>query len=200
MLKTAGHVKKYYKSCCILYEDFKNRQGNNATLKEFMKHIKKMSEEIQDDEERQVFKGDMLEILAEIFFKAFSNSPRIGLTNYEPIPLEEDYGVDGKGINAVGKKCAVQVKYRSNPEDSVTYAEMARTYTSAIVQLNIPLEGDDCLYIFTTAFGVSVACKTVFGKKLRIINRDIIANEINNNVNFWDLAYKEIEETLLGKN
>lgn len=198
MLKTAGHVKKYYKSCCILFEDFKNRKGNDATLKEYMKFIKNTSAEIQDEDERQVFKGDMLEILAEIFFKAFSNSPQVGLSNYEPVPLEKDYGVDGFGVNATGKKCAVQIKHRSNPEDSVRYSEMARTYTSAVIQLGIPLEGDDCLYVFTTAFDVSIACKTVFGKKLRVISRDIISNEINNNVNFWELAYKEIEETLIG--
>ncbi len=200
MLKTAGHVKKYYKSCCILYEDFKNRQGDNATLKEYMKFIKNTASVIQDDDERQVFKGDQLEILAEIFFKAFSNSPQIGLSNYEPVPLEKDYGVDGFGINAAGKKCAVQIKHRSNPKDLVSYSEMARTYTSALIQLDIPLEGNDCLYVFTTAFGVTIPCKTVFGKKLRVINRDIISNEINNNVNFWELAYKEIKETLLAGN
>jgi len=199
MLKTAGHVKKYYKPCCLLYEDFKNRQGNNVTLKEFMKFVEKETTGIENDDQRMTFKGDMLEILAEIFFKAFSNSPQVGLTDYEPIPLEKDYGVDGFGINAAGKKCAVQIKYRSNPEDLVLYSEMARTYTSAVIQLNIPLEGNDCLYVFTTASRVTTACKTVFGKKLRVINRDIISNEINNNINFWELAYKEIEETLLGK-
>lgn len=198
MLKTAGHVKKYYKPCCLLYEEFKNRQGNNVTLKEFMKFVEKEAIGIEDDDQRMTFKGDMLEILSEIFFKAFSNSPQVGLTNYEPIPLEKDYGVDGFGINAAGKKCAVQIKYRSNPEDSVLYSEMARTFTSAIIQLNIPLEGDDCLYVFTTAFDVTVACQTVFGKKLRVISKSIISNEINNNVSFWDMAYKEIEETLLG--
>lgn len=198
MLKTAGHVKKYYKPCCILYEEFKNRQGNNITLKEFMKFVEKEAIGIEDDDQRMTFKGDMLEILAELFFKAFSNSPQVGLTEYEPVPLEKDYGVDGFGVNAAGKKCAVQIKYRSNPEDSVLYSEMARTYTSAIIQLNIPLEGDDCLYVFTTAFGVTVACETVFGKKLRVISKSIISNEINNNVSFWDMAYKEIEETLLG--
>lgn len=198
MLKTAGHVKKYYKPCCILFEDFKNRQGTNVTLKEFMKQIKIMGAEIENEDDRKTFKGDMLEIMAEIFFKAFSNSPQVGLTDYEPVPLEKDYGVDGFGINATGKKCAVQIKYRSNPEDSVLYSEMARTYTSAVIQLNIPLEGDDCLYVFTTAHGVTTACETVFGKKLRVINREIISNEINNNVNFWNQAYKEIEETLLG--
>ena len=196
MLKTAGHVKKYYKACCIIFEDFKNRNGQNATLNEFMKHIKKMANEIQEEDERLVFKGDMLEILAEMFFKAFSNSPAIGLSDYEPVPLEKDYGVDGTGINAAGTKCAVQIKYRSNPEDSVLYAELARTFTSGMIQLNIPFNTDNCLYVFTTAFKVTAVCETVFGKRLRVISRDIISNEINNNVSFWEFAYNEIAETL----
>jgi len=101
-------------------------------------------------------------------------------------------------MNAAGKRCAVQVKYRANPKDSVLYAEMARTYTSAVIQLKIPLEGEDCLYVFTTADDVTPACRTVFGKMLRVINKEIISNEINNNVNFWKFAYEEIKNTLLG--
>lgn len=198
MLKTAGHVKKYYKECCLLYEDFKQKEGKGSTLKEFMKTITNQSKEISDEEAKLVFKGDMLEILADIFFKAFANSPQVGLTEYNPVPLEEDYGVDGFGVNAAGKQCAVQIKYRANPKDSVLYAEMARTYTSAVIQLKIPLEGEDCLYVFTTADDVTPACRTVFGKMLRVINKEIISNEINNNVNFWNFAYEEIKNTLLG--
>jgi len=197
MLKTAGHVKKYYKQCCVVFEDFMQRAGQNTTLKEYMKFIEAEAKNATDEETKLTFKGDMLEILAEIFFKAFSNSPLVGLSGYYPVPLEEDYGVDGFGMNAAGKQCAVQVKYRANPKDSVLYAEMARTYTSAVIQLKIPLEGDDCLYVFTTASDVTPACRTVFGKKLRVINREIISQEIDNNVNFWSTAYEEIKETLL---
>lgn len=198
MLKTAGHVKKYYKPCCILFEDFMQREGKNVTLKEYIKFIVKETKDIEDEDAKQVFKGDMLEILAEIFFKAFSNSPQVGLSDYTPVPLEEDYGVDGFGVNAAGNRCAVQVKYRSNPADSVLYSEMARTYTSATIQLKIPLVGEDCLYVFTTSDDVTLACHTVFGKMLRVINRNIISNEIDNNVNFWKFAYEEIKDTLLG--
>lgn len=74
---------------------------------------------------------------------------------------------------------------------------MARTYTSATIQLKIPLAGEDCLYVFTTVDDVTPACRTVFGKMLRVINREIIGNEIDNNVNFWKFAYEEIKSTLL---
>lgn len=197
MLKTAGHVKKHYETCCLLFEDFKNREGENTTLNEYMKFIEARTQKTSNEDERLVLKGDMLEILAEIFFKAFANDPRVGLTNYEPVPLEEDYGVDGFGTNAAGRKVPVQIKYRSNPTDLVLYAEMARTYASAMVQLDIPVRGDDSLYVFTTANGVTAACETVFKGMLRVIDGNIIRDQIDNNVSFWEMAYKEIEDTLL---
>lgn len=209
MLKTAGHVKKHYIACCVIFEELKNRAGKNATLQEFMQLIESIVDKgltmpglpngldpISDVDEAHVFRGDMLEVLAELFFKAFPNSPQVGLTDYTPVPLEEDYGVDGKGVNATGKECAVQVKYRGDPENLVLYAEMARTYTSGVIQMGIPLEGPDCLYVFTTANGVTVACQTVFGKMLRVLNREVIGNEINNNVSFWQKAFEEVQETL----
>lgn len=210
MLKTAGHVKKHYIPCCVIFEDFKQRGRRQTTLQDYMtsietiigKGLKAMPglpngfDPITNPDDAHVFRGDMLEVLAELFFKAFANSPQVGLKDYTPVPLEEDFGVDGIGVNATGKKCAVQVKYRGNPEDPVLYAEMARTYTSGVIQMGIPLEGPDCLYVFTTANGVTVACQTVFGKMLRVLNREVIGNEINNNVSFWEMAYNEIAETL----
>jgi len=196
MLKTSGHVKTHYKECCIIFEDFKNRNGADATLDAFKAAIEQHAS-TKVPEEQYKFKGDMLEIFAEIFFKAFQNDPRVGLTDYTPVPIEEDYGVDGFGINAAGKKCAVQIKYRANPLDSVTYAELARTYTSAILLQQIPLEGDNCLYVFTTAFDVTSPNGIVFKKMLRPITANFIAQEIDNNVNFWNAAFNEIKETLL---
>jgi hypothetical protein len=196
MLKTSGHVKAYYTQCATIYEDLKQRKGVDATFTAFIGQVEALSQSFPDTDAAYKFKGDMLEVLAEIFFKAFSCSPVIGLSDYTPIPLVEDYGVDGKGTNAAGKECVVQMKFRANPTDLVRYEEMAKTYTSGKIQLKIPLEGDNCVYVFTTAQGVTIACQTVFGKMLRVISRDIIANEIDNNVNFWNLAYSEIEDTL----
>ena len=199
MLKVAGHVKKHYKACCTVFEDFKNRNGVKATFEEFLRFVEQWAEKNfpPDGEERDCFRGDMLEILAEMFFKAFENSPTVGLKDYTPVPLPEDYGVDGHGVNANGTPCAAQVKYRGDPSNLVTYAEIARTYTSGRTQLGLALEGDDTIFVFTSASGVTVACQTVLGKKVRVLNREAIAKEIDNNVSFWQLAYDEIKDTLL---
>jgi len=197
MLKTSGHVKQYYIQCCNLYQEFKDRNGNQANLQSFINMIESFSNNINNEDDKLKFKGDMLEIFAELFFMAFKNDPRVGLVEYTPIPIDEDYGVDGKGINASGNECAVQVKYRSNPQNKVTYEEISKTFTSAKLQFNMPLDSDDCIYVFTTAYEVTPQCARVLGRKLRVISKDIIVNEVDNNINFWNMAYNEIKETLI---
>ena len=200
MLKTAGHVKKHYKACCTIFDVFNNRKGVDVTFEDYLAEIEKWASKIQDDEERDIFRGDMLEILAEIFFGAFANDPAVGLTGYTPVPLPEDYGVDGVGNNSAGIACAVQVKYRGDPTDLVTYAEIARTFTSAVLQRSLPLyNGSDNIFIFTSAYDVTVACKTVMGDKIHILNRAIIQSKIDNNVSFWEYAFNEIKDTFFGK-
>lgn len=212
MLKTAGHVKKHYVPCCVLFEEFKDRARRQTTLQDFMDYVEGIVSNglpampglpdgmapITDPDKANIFRGDMLEVLAELFFKAFPNSPQVGLKDYTPVPLEEDFGVDGTGTNPTTTRCAVQVKYRGDPKDPVTYGELAKTYTSARVQLGLPMEGPDCLYLFTTANEVTPACQGVFKKMLRVLNREIIGNEINNNASFWQMAYEEVSQTLLG--
>jgi len=195
VLKTAGHVKKHYKACCTIFEDFNNRKGVNVTFENFLAEIEKWASKIIEQEDQDIFRGDMLEILAEMFFGAFANDPAVGLIGYTPVPLPEDYGMDGMGNNAAGTTCAVQVKYRGDPTDLVTYAEIARTFTSAVLQRNLPLyNGSDNIFIFTSAYDVTVACKTVMGNKIHILNRGIIQNKIDNNVSFWEYTFNEIKE------
>lgn len=198
MLKTAGHVKKHYKPCCVIFEEFKNRNGVNATFDSFLSEVEKWAGKVSDPEDKDILRGDMLEIFAEVFFGAFANDPAVGLTGYTPVPLPEDYGMDGTGTNAAGTACAVQIKYRGDPTDSVTYAEIARTFTSAVLQRKLPLyEGQDNIFIFTSAYDVTIACKTVLGNKIHVLSRSIIQGKVDNNVSFWNHAYGEIANTLL---
>jgi len=208
MLKTSGHVKKHYKACCTIFDTFNTcAQAYKKTLQDgldvqglptfifedFLVEIEKWALKIQNPNDRDIFRGDMLEILAEMFFGAFANDPAVGLTGYTPVPLPKDYGVDGTGSNAAGTACAVQVKYRGDPTDYVTYAEIARTFTSAVLQLGVPLyNGSDNIFIFTSAYDVTVACKTVMGNKIHVLSRGIIKSKIDNNVSFWEYAFMEI--------
>ena len=110
-------------------------------------------------DEQNKFKGDALEILAEIFFWLHPTDERIGLSDYQHIPITEDYGVDGKGINPNGVRSAVQVKFRSNMKDRIDYADLARTYTSAVKRKWIEPYQKYNVYLFTNAIGPTIPAK-----------------------------------------
>jgi hypothetical protein len=144
------------------------------------------------------FKGDMLEVLSEIFFTIFQSDEAVGIRDYTPVELADDYGVDAVGVNVNGHKVAIQVKYRSNPADSIPYADIARTFTSAVCQLQMldVVHHPHTIYLFTSADGVSGAYEKVLGRKSVVIARKTIATKIDNNKNFWRMANEMIVKTL----
>jgi hypothetical protein len=157
--------------------------------------------EIDEDDENykdaaNAFKGAMLEVFSEIFFGAFQHDPKVGVSQYRPVPLSEDYGVDAIGINVAGTPVAIQVKFRSNPSESIKYAELARTYTAGRIRHHIPLEGEDSLILLTTCNSVSKACNQVFRSTLRVISKNIIAQRVDNSASFWAEAEQRLAETL----
>ena len=143
------------------------------------------------------FKGDMLEVLAEIFFKVFQADESVGLTDYEPVPVSNDYGTDAIAINPNGHRSVVQVKFRSNSEDHIGYPDIARTFTSGILHHHVSdlIEHEHTVFLFTTATGVTGPFDIVMKRKSVIIDRPVIAYKIDNNKTFWRLAYNEIMET-----
>lgn len=120
----------------------------------------------------------------------------VGLTDYTPIPLTEDYGVDAMGLNPNGHRAAVQVKFRGNPDDSVTYAELARTFTSGLIKHQLDLMQSSTLYVLTTARDVTPQARHVLGDRIVLIHLDVLKTKVDNNLNFWPFALREVEETL----
>lgn len=186
----AGSPRSFF----ALFSQFKN----TGTIREFITAVEDMAYDLfrDDEDSRLKFKGDCLEILAEIFFKAHAYDSAIGLTDYHPIPLDEDYGVDAMARNPNGHKVAVQVKYRKNPKDSVEFGDLAKTFTTGLLKHGLDLHEEKTVYLFTTASGITNAADKVMESKLVIINRGIIAEKIDNNITFWEFAYKEIFDTL----
>lgn len=144
------------------------------------------------------FRGDMLEVFSEIFFTVFGADEGVGISSYEPMDIGSDYGVDATGINVNGHKVAVQVKYRGNPNDLIQYADIARTYTSATLQLGLGdvSNYDHTIYLFTISSGVTGAFDKVMGRKCVIVNRAIIQHKVDNNKEFWSRAYDMMWNTL----
>lgn len=194
-LLMAGKITLYLEECQSLFDAV----NGVKTIDDFVKRVELLSQKYASDQDAlNTFKGDMLEVLAEIFFRIFAADPAVGISDYRPVPLSEDYGVDGIGTNPNGDACAIQDKYRVNPLENITYADIARTYTAGVLRHHLSLDKNDNIILFTTGNDVSSACHDVFGSKLRIINRKIISSYIDNNQTFWGQAEKLILFTLNG--
>lgn len=173
---------------CVTYPTF--REWNNQ--------VSAFGRRITDLDERNKFYGDMLEVFSEVFFTILVGNPAYGLNDYTPVDINDDFGVDATAINVVGHRCAVQVKYRSNPSDIITYSDIAKTFTSAVCQFDMmDVVNHDCtIFLFTNAFGVSHQFEEVLKGKAVIINQGVIKHEVDNNQFFWAKAYDLIFDKL----
>jgi len=185
-----SYPHEYFELYTIAKDGFTFRQWNNE--------VSRLARRIEDDDTRYKFVGDMLEVFAEIFFNQFQSDEAIGITDYTPVDINEDYGVDATGVNVNGHQSAIQVKYRSNPADLITYADIARTYTSALLQLNMTdvYEHGKTVYLFTNSSGVTGAFTKVMQNKVVIITKNEIKTKVDNNITFWANAYRMIFDTL----
>lgn len=197
MLKVK-HMAAYRKRYADFFLSTDARNGR-CTLTKFENWVNRMTGPngipFKDEDARNKFKGDALEVLAEMFFLAFPKDPKVGLSGYTPVALDEDYGVDATGINVNGDKVAVQVKYRSNPGDPATfptYAEIARTFTSGVCQLGVDASKDSVVFVFTNANQLGSNCGKVLGAKLVSIPRDTLEHFMGNNRSFWRMAAQEV--------
>lgn len=169
----------------------------NPATKEWGFTLKQVIDYVQKDTLYK-FKGDMLEVLSEIFFTCFNSDEALGLREYAPVELTDDFGVDATGTNVNGHQCVVQVKYRSNPDDVIPYSDIARTFTSGVCQLGIMdiVNHPHTVYLFTTSNGTTAAYQKVMRNKTITVTRKIIATKIDNNANFWLFAFNAIKKTL----
>lgn len=171
------------------------------TIDAFVSKVEDMSqaffiENADKQEKLNSFKGDMFEVLSEIFFAVYSADPVVGLHDYRPILLSDDFGVDAIAINVNGHNCVIQCKYRSNPMDEITYGDLAKTYSAGRELNHFSLDENNTLFLITTGKGANNNCFHIFGAKLRVIDRNIIAGYIDNNVPFWQQAEVIILDTL----
>ena len=192
MLKTAhalGYPEEYHNTY-----DFFNTRQDGKTLRNFVATVEGLSEKIKfsDDDAKLKFKGDMLEVLSEIFFNTFESDESVGIKNYEPVLLNEDFGVDATGINPNNDKVAIQVKYRSNILDPILYEDVAKTFCSGLINFQCDVTKPNSLYVFTTSNLASKAMDKVLGNRVRMINFDVISRKIDNNHTFWLNAYDMI--------
>ena len=180
-----------------MYYDLYDRWSQKTsfqTINEWINDVEILANAMPDNDSALKLRGDMLEVLSEIFFNAFQNDEAVGIKEYSPVSIDEDYGVDATGINPNGIKVAVQCKYKNF--EPVTYTELAKTFTSGLLILKCDLMQANSIYVFTTAVQFSSAVDKNLGSKVVKIDRNVISRKIDNNRTFWQYAYDQIFETL----
>ena len=180
-----------------MYYDLYDRWSQKTsfqTINEWINDVEILANTMTDNDSALKLRGDMLEVLSEIFFNAFKNDEAVGIKDYEPVAINEDYGVDAVGINPNGLRVAVQCKYKNF--EPVTYTELAKTFTSGLLILKCDLMQANSIYVFTTAVQFSSAVDKNLGSKVRKIDRNVISRKIDNNRTFWQYAFDEIYSTL----
>ena len=171
-----------------------SQKNSGQTINNWIADVETLANTMPDTDSALKLRGDMLEVLSELFFNCFQADEAVGLKNYSPVVLGEDFGVDAIGINANGTKVAVQCKYKNL--EPVTYSELAKTFTSGLLNLQCDMLNSNSIYVFTTAFSFSSAVDKVLGSKVVKIDRNVISRKIDNNRTFWQYAYDQIFETL----
>jgi hypothetical protein len=190
-------VCKFPSEYARMFYGMSQLQSPDKTIKSWMRCVEGISENISkkhSKEESLVFKGDSLEILGESFFSVFYADPRVGLVEYSPVSIDDDYGVDAVGVNVVGDKCAVQYKYKANPADKVGWEDLAKTEAYGRRHLGCNTEKPDSVWLVTTSRGgVTPTCSRILGKSLRVINRNVLEDMVDNNDIFWNATWLSIK-------
>ena len=144
--------------------------------------------------------GDLFEIFAEIFFKLTSSAPNVGVTDYTPVSSVDDNGVDGKGINIFNDVCTIQVKFRSNPKNTLTINDIKNFQGLSYTKYNVSTEGRNLIF-FTNCIGIHWNTETnVMNNKTITYScydkkSDYSLNKLlDNNLSFWKNVKKIIKE------
>lgn len=141
----------------------------------------------KDEDEKRKIKGDAFEVFGEYLIKrqGGNNNIPIDRDTYMPGNPDEDYGVDGVGVYN-GQPVTVQLKYRSNPSDAITYEEVSKFRTQSDDRFDIPKNRfGECLLI-TTAFDFNQHVKDSGTKRPYLINREALAAIVGNSSDFWN--------------
>ena len=195
-------MRSKHTNYCFTFKDVQLELISCNNLKAFEKLVKKAAKaatKSEQDEERKKqssngVKGDALEILAEFIFRNYggTNLLPVDKNSYEILSGDGDYGVDALGVYNDLPVC-VQVKFRSDPTRDITYTEIAKTTTRAILNHKIPVydaKGKDLtsksIIFFTNANKYNHHQEKTGHPNPYLINRKEIDNITRKSKSFWN--------------
>lgn len=192
MMITKNDIKHNFGTKCHnIVELFKNTNK----LSTFMTKLEKQSLKDPDRYSINDYLGDGFEFLMEIFIKTHAYDNRIGITDYQPIQMN-DHGVDGIGFNFLKEKCVIQHKYRANSNTLLTANEdhLSNMITDAIFTQGVKFDKENppkvsVFYVFTTAKGLHYFTDNeMFKNHVKCFGYDDLRLMLQDNMPFWDLC------------
>lgn len=163
--------------------------------KQFMKNT--TNPDYQEELYNQ-FVGDYFEAFAEFFLKY--NSEAYGVSDYKAAINTQDWGVDGYGIvtdqrdsSGGPTPCVVQVKFRSNPFDEISYTCLAKTGWDGVKNYNLDITRKKNIILFTNVNGGNYLAKDALGSNLYEITRSTFDDDRSRikTVQFWEKFLSE---------
>ena len=161
-----------------------------SDMKSLIRSISLISKKVKDPNIANVDKGNVFEIFGEFFIKELGKHNDIGIVDYEPAQVLEDYGVDGVGIGLDAKPATTQMKFRSNPNRENTYEEASKFMVQS--EYDYGVEALKNMLFISTAFKMNQhALKMYTAKGGRFLGlRQFYRIIGSNNIPFWT-AFKE---------
>jgi len=159
-----------------------------SKFSQFEKNLQIQSKLRPNDYRPNKYLGDGFELFAELFFKLNPINPRTVVCEYKPV-LEDDFGVDGEGVNIKGNPIVVQVKYRDNHNHLLTGNgdHLSNFVAEAASTQRILTDKKDISHIvFTTAKGIHKnTVENRFKDAVYCINYKMIKSIVDDNIMFW---------------
>lgn len=148
--------------------------------KRFMKHA---TGGIYQETLYNHFVGDLFELFAEFFFKTCSGVGQYGILNYQVAANQKDWGVDASGIAADQRggttPAVVQVKFRSNPMDEISYTMLAKTGWDGIKNYGLDIGRKNNVILFcNTEKGANYLAKEAMGDNLYVIDMRLLDRDV----------------------
>jgi hypothetical protein len=185
-------IKHYFQSTA---HDLPALFDDTVKFTQFCARLSKQSKNDPDRYDPNKYVGDGMEFFVELFLKLHPCDNRVGV--YEYFPNEgEDTGIDGFGINILGEKSVVQVKFRSNVK---TYLTANKDHLSNLmsagmqegVTFDMKNEKNFRHFIFTNANGLHhFTDEKMYGNKVSCFGYKQFKSMLDGNMIFWKEAFK----------
>ena len=159
------------------------------TINKFCSNLTKQSKLFPDRINPETYKGDGLEMLVEFLLKSSPVDSRLGISDYNIVPSNNDVGVDGSGIGTNGNPATVQVKFRdaSNKVLTANIDHLSNFVSSSMIHFNVLPTDNMNMLVITTGKGLHhFTDSEMFANKVRCIGRPELRKMLDNNLPFWN--------------